>query len=448
MEYKMKNVVISLGFVILSVLLCGCQNQRSVKRSKNAFNFAKFIFEKPPTLNVFIRSIDINTGKVILRGNDNRKPSAPFTIKWGDGTTTEGLFPQEHTYSDRTKNYIVTIKANYPDSSFYSTEAFVRFIAPQMKTIPAGNKTPVTIPDIKIELGSRLPLEGMYKFSESLSFFTDDFFTLYPRKTIENILSVAAQVQMDLVNDDVFMKDNRFDQVLLRDADFGGMYSLWYTNPVSFGVGDYGLQGAVQWSSFFHEMGHNFTLNTPADYYFGGKTDGNANAIYSETMAQIFQHVTAYEMINNYKKYGLSEDLAYELRISANASFFWTVTAYNRYISSGMNFKTWNDPNSSHDETSGAFMSLAYKFFEHAELEKVDYCKALKRMMKFLQRFDEDWHRRYEPDKDTPEGESFRATMMVAALSYAFDEDLRQEFKDLNFAINDDVYLELLTGNN
>ena len=41
-----------------------------------------------------------------------------------------------------------------------------------------------------------------------------------------------------------------------------------------------------------HEMGHNATLNSPADYYFGGKTDGPANAILSETIAQIFQHAT------------------------------------------------------------------------------------------------------------------------------------------------------------
>ena len=37
--------------------------------------------------------------------------------------------------------------------------------------------------------------------------------------------------------------------------------------------------------------------------------DGNANAIYSESMAQIFQHATGYEIVNNYDYYGLSEDL-------------------------------------------------------------------------------------------------------------------------------------------
>jgi len=277
-----------------------------------------------------------------------------------------------------------------------------------------------------------------------MSDFEDEFFPVIPRETIEYILSAAASIQMELVNNDVYKIDGGFRQVMLRDGPFRGMYSLWYTNPVSFGVGDYGFRGTIKWSSFFHEMGHNFTLNTPANYYFGGKTDGHANAIYSETMAQIFQHVTAYEIINNYKKYGLSEDLAREIRLSTNASFLWGVRSYDRYISSGKNFETWNDPSTKQDETSGVFMTIAFKFFEHAEREKADYCQALKRMMSFLQNFNEDWHHRYEPDKDSVEGEIFRATMMVSALSYAFDKDLRQEFKDLNFPVNDDVYLELL----
>ncbi|MBC8424286.1 hypothetical protein H8E07_09205 [bacterium] len=43
-------------------------------------------------------------------------------------------------------------------------------------------------------------------------------------------------------------------------------------------------------------MGHNATLNFPAVHDYGGKIDGYVNAIYSETMAQIFQYATAYEL--------------------------------------------------------------------------------------------------------------------------------------------------------
>ena len=444
----MKHSILFLASSIIIILLFGCQSHPGSQKSKITFNYSKFISDKAATFFAYVKSVDYDTGKVIIAGGDKRESVTPFSLQWGDGSVQEGLFPQEHVYADLTKNYSIRVISQYSEDESDTAELFIRFAAPVIiqKALPANIM--VSIPDSLVMLESRMPKVEMYEFSKELACFGDQFFPITPRTTIEYILSVAAAIQMDLVNDNVYMDDGTFRQIMLRDAGFGGMYSLWYTNPVSFGVGDWGFRGAIQWSSFFHEMGHNFTLNTPANYYFGGKTDGNANAIYSEAMAQIFQHVTAYEIINNYKKYGLSEDLAYEIRLSANASFFWTVTSYNRYITSGKNFRSWNDPNVPQDETVGTFMTLAYKFFEHAEREKADYRATLKRMMSFLQNFNEDWHRQYEPDKDSVEGESFRATMMVSALSYAFDKDLRQEFKDLNFPVNDDVYLELLACTN
>lgn len=444
----MKSNIFFLGLVISTILIFSCQNARNSQKSGARFNFSKLISGDVPTLWVYVKSVDNDTGGVVIVGGASRKSSSPFFFEWDDGTVTEGTFPQEHVYSDLTKNYIVKVISHYSDNKSDTAEAFVRFVAPKIIQKSLPSEIAVTIPDSMVTLESRMPKEEMYEFSENLTYFTDDFFPVIPRETIEYILSVAASIQMELVNNNVYQIEAGFRQIMLRDGPFRGMYSLWYTSPVSFGVGDYGFQGAIQWSSFFHEMGHNFTLNTPAEYFFGGKTDGNANAIYSEAMAQIFQHMTAYEMVNNYKKYGLSEDLAYEIRLSANASFLWEVVSYNGYVSSGKNFNSWNDPNTSSDETLGTFTTIAYKFFEHVECENVDYCKALKRMMIFLQHFNEDWHRRYEPDKDSVEGASFRATMMVSALSYAFDKDLRQEFKDLNFPVNDNVYLELLACTN
>ena len=91
-------------------------------------------------------------------------------------------------------------------------------------------------------------------------------------------------------------------------------------------------------------------------------------------------------------------------------------------------------------------MTIAYKFFEHAEKGEPDYENQLERMMKFLQQFNEDWHRRYDPKNDSVDGETFRATLMVSALSYAFNEDLRAEFRELNFPISDEIYQEQITG--
>jgi hypothetical protein len=60
--------------------------------------------------------------------------------------------------------------------------------------------------------------------------------------------------------------------------------------------------------------------------------------------------------------------------------------------------------------------------------------------MKFLENFDESWITQFSPHLDTAEADTFRATMMVSAIAYAFDEDLRQEFKDLNFPVSDEIY--------
>ena len=161
-------------------------------------------------------------------------------------------------------------------------------------------------------------------------------------------------------------------------------------------------------------------------------------------MAQIFQHSTAYEIINNAKVYGLSEDLVFEIKQSAISSIMMVKNAYEEYINSGMVFSSWNDPVTERDETFNTFMTLAYKFFEHAEKSGLGYRMPLKRMMMLLQTFCEEDKERYSQFENSPEAENFRATLMVAALSFAFEEDLREEFKRLNFPVDDKIYDELI----
>ena len=275
---------------------------------------------------------------------------------------------------------------------------------------------------------------------QDLTGFDDAFFTTMPRETIEYILSCIAAIEYDFVNDNVFMYKDGFNQVMLRDPDFPGMYSLWYTIPVAFGVADYGFQGSIQYSSFFHEMGHNFTLNTPGGYYYGGKIDGNANAIFSESMAQIFQHAAAYELVNNHDEYGLGDDLSVEIGLSAKSSINIVRTAYERYIASGMPFASWNDPGTPMDETFDTFMTIAYVFFSHAETDGLEYRIPAKNMMDFLQIFDTEMEIKYDRLNNSPEADAFRATLLVTALSYGFSLDLRSEFQALNFPVSDDEF--------
>ena len=408
--------------------------------SITAFNFSSVLFGRSSSLGASVQTIDRTLGNVVVNGGDTRQPTIPFTFDWGDGKVTNTFFPGTHTYSDTNKNYVITVTAHYSDGTTDSVQFAALFNTPTIKPISLPDDIKVTIPSSPVLLESRMP---GYKPSSNLTVFNDSCFTIIPRSTVEYILTVAASIQKDFANDDVYLVNGGFNQVVLSDPNFGGMYSLWFTSPVSFGAGNYAFQGTPQWSSFFHEMGHNITLNSPANYYFGGKIDGSANAIFSESMAQIFQHATALYLINNYQTYGLSEDLVLEIKDSALSSMQLVKNSYESYLSNGKHFSSWNDPSTSQDDTFGTFVTIAYKFFEHAEKSPLGYQTSLKRMMRLLQLFDENMAAKYDPKSNTETGAAFRSTLMVTALSYAFEQDLRPEFRDLNFPIDDQVYDEL-----
>ena len=191
-------------------------------------------------------------------------------------------------------------------------------------------------------------------------------------------------------------------------------------------------------------MGHNVSLNSPATFHYGGRIDGSANAIFSETMAQIFAHATSYRIINDYTAFGIESALSKEIELSARASIQGVRNSYDQFVAAGAPFTSWNDPVTPHDETFGTFMTLAFKFFEQAELAENGYEQPLMRMMKMLQLFDEDMAANYAQHSNTVETETYRSTLMVAALSYAFETDLRDEMRALNFPVDDQIHQHLI----
>jgi len=69
-----------------------------------------------------------------------------------------------------------------------------------------------------------------------------------------------------------------------------------------------------------------------------------------------------------------------------------------------------------------------------------DYRGPTKRLMRLLHTFCEKDRRRFQEQENEP----FRATLLVAALCYAFDTDLRAGFRQINFPVSDAVYQELM----
>jgi len=405
------------------------------------FNYKKYLFDKPSTLSLIMESKDINSGYVKMNGTDLGTISAAFTWDWGDGTHENGWFPKEHTYSNVSRNYILKVIANYSGGLKDTAEKLIRFIVPSISPITLSDTFAVHIPDnvtILNNLGTRL-----YPPPTTLTFFSDNFFRLIPRATLEYILTASAGIQRDFCNDRLHFISGKFEQYMFRDSPFNGAYSLWFTNPVAFGVGDVLMDMDLDFSSLFHELGNNTTLNTPADFYYGGKVDGNANEIYSKSLGQIFQHSTGYEIVNNYENYGLSEDLMIEIRQELIRTLKLVRSKYDQYLGSGKPFASWDDPSTSADETFLTFMTIAYKFCEHAENLGQGYRLPTKRMMNLLQGFCQDWADRYDRLHNTAKADTFRSTLMVTALSYAFSSDLRQEFRNLNFPVDDQIYAEL-----
>ncbi len=193
------------------------------------FDYKSYLFGAPSTLRIGIQSISAYNGTVKINGEDSKSPSIPFTWLWGDGNITNGFFPQSHTYEDRTKNYLVKVIANYSDGKKDSSDVLVRFAASIITPIEIPSWIAVKIPDNKPILGTRL-----YTIPPDLTVFQNTHFTIIPRAMIEYILSVCAIVEADFVNNNVFLYNDKFEQIMLRDSTFGGAYSLWYTDPVAF----------------------------------------------------------------------------------------------------------------------------------------------------------------------------------------------------------------------
>jgi len=292
----------------------------------------------------------------------------------------------------------------------------------------------VFIPTRKLAVGTTMP--GWEPPSGETQ-FRDAELTTVPRGAIEYVLDVGHRLQMDFCNRDVCRPAAR-RQLVLKQTSLAGCASLWYTDPPAMACHPDYLAGTVGFSSLLHELAHNLTLNSPAGFRFGGKTDGPMNAIISETLAVIFQHATIHAMLNARGRYGLSAELLNGVRASGIESIGTVREAHRSYLADPKQYTTYDDPATEVDDTFNTFMTVAYVFLDLAE-RRGDYRKALRRMMRLLQTFSAVDRDRFLQRSN----ESFRATFLVAAMSHGFEMDLRERFRKLGFPVSNEIQAEL-----
>lgn len=92
-------------------------------------------------LTLWITGTDLSTGLVNVNGVDNRQPTrAAFAWTWGDGTTTQGWFPQSHVYADTRQNYMLQVTSHEDDGSTDCAEIAVRWTGDVSSASRAGGR--------------------------------------------------------------------------------------------------------------------------------------------------------------------------------------------------------------------------------------------------------------------------------------------------------------------
>lgn len=441
---KIRSLVTVFSIVVLAIMATPTLRGESKSETNGASCYSSLLSGAGQTLSAYIESTNAN-GTVEVNGVDTQKPTTPFEFAWGDGSTTSGFFPQQHVYTNPSENYLITITATENNGSTQTFPLPVFFLAP--------SATKKSFPNISFQIPST-PVQFQSHWPGStpptdVTEFGNSSFPSYSRSTMTDILNGLSSIDYTFANKNSFLLNGKFSIDMLEGTDFGSGSSYWYTTPMSVGYGAPVLGPPIQWYILFNEIGKDTTLNTPTSLTYGGNTNGDASEIYSETMGDIFSYASGCQLVSNPSTYGLSSLVVTDIQNSLLIGATNLQQTYNSYVADGAPFSSWNPNNGELDPTLGTISTLAWKFIEHAEQQGQGYQVPTQRMMKLLQLFDSSMLASYAPTENTQTAATFRSTLMVSSLSYAFSQDLRAEFMSLNFPIDNTTFeqlYEMVTG--
>jgi len=233
----------------------------------------------------------------------------------------------------------------------------------------------------------------------------------------------SAAIQFAVLAERRRARRRGFRQAVLRDPAFGGAYSLWFTTPVSFAASDAYFQPrpatrscSMRWAQLLAERARSVPLRWQ---------ERRARSAISTRLWRRCSARHGVRVGQQRARYGLPA-ISRRNRGQRARSARIVRSSFDAYVSAGMPFAAWDDqatPATSRSEPSCGGTSVP----RHAEQAK-SYLVPLSRVMRLLRTFNQQMLAQYDPYTDSVAASTFRRTLMVAALSYGFQEDLRAEF--------------------
>lgn len=199
------------------------------------------------------------------------------------------------------------------------------------------------------------------------------------------------------------------------------------TTPYGIKIGDSAFpslnQGNPRWAVMAHEQGHNFFGGT-SYFYIQLATP---YPFMQESFAVLSACYTYNYLLSNQKRLQIINSSLQSLNFDFNNEENYQRQMYEQYISQGKKF------NISDVLTSQA---LDYKMISYGNLYGWSNYK------KFAYFFSNDVSHLFTFQNDGV-SDVEQSTYVVASLNIAFNKDFRQEFRNLNFPINDTFYQEI-----
>ncbi len=315
---------------------------------------------------------------------------------WGDGSSEDRWFPASHSYiADGL--YVVKVTSYQSD----------------------GRQT---IRSLTVRTGPQRPAPSLVTRSGTCSGFYDFPSTFFEESKvpIEGILKVTDAQYLGLKKMHNGISPYSFCKIEYEPAAYG------FTTSSGLKLGDPAFPGLYsgnpRWEVLAHEQGHNFFGGTSAFY----SVLAVPSPFLQESLAVAGAFYTYHDIVQNKEAYDIDDISIGSLDFDFANGRMYQQAMFNKYIQEGKNFDMGQVLTS---------QALDFKMITYGETYGWQNFQRLARA------FENDLSGRFNFQRDGVSPNE-RSTYVVAALTVAFGKDLRQEFRDLNFPIDDELFEE------